>query len=312
MPSLGHVDSRPCCNTIPCPCRPQRRHISFPRIVGLAMSSAQTSHLLPTYARVDLAFERGEGAWLVATNGDRYLDLPRAWRSTRWANAHPQPGRCDHPAGQQGLACFQSLPHPRERARLAERLVRGELRGTWCSLAIPAPRAMECAIKMDAQIPIGERAGRKRYRIITFEGAFPRAPRSPRWPPGARKSISTEFGPVVEGFDQMCVRRSRRDQACGRARDCRDHESSRSWGEGGRGAWVPPRIPAGAAAAVRRKRPAVWMFRRGADRGSGAHGELFAYQRCGVTPDINGACQGPTVVASPSGPASPPLRPRRA
>src|SRR5207253_2066695 len=27
------------------------------------MSSAQTSHLLPTYARVDLAFERGEGAW---------------------------------------------------------------------------------------------------------------------------------------------------------------------------------------------------------------------------------------------------------
>ncbi|HEX5508993.1 MAG TPA: aminotransferase class III-fold pyridoxal phosphate-dependent enzyme, partial [Pseudolabrys sp.] len=33
------------------------------------------SHLLPTYARVDLAFERGEGAWLIATNGDRYLDF---------------------------------------------------------------------------------------------------------------------------------------------------------------------------------------------------------------------------------------------
>ena len=31
--------------------------------------------MLPTYARVDLAFERGEGAWLIATNGDRYLDL---------------------------------------------------------------------------------------------------------------------------------------------------------------------------------------------------------------------------------------------
>ena len=34
-----------------------------------------TSHLLPTYARVDLAFERGEGAWLIATNGERYLDF---------------------------------------------------------------------------------------------------------------------------------------------------------------------------------------------------------------------------------------------
>ena len=39
------------------------------------MSGARTSHLLPTYARVDLAFERGEGVWLVATNGDRYLDF---------------------------------------------------------------------------------------------------------------------------------------------------------------------------------------------------------------------------------------------
>ena len=44
-----------------------------------------TSHLLPTYARVDLAFERGEGAWLVATNGERYLDFTSASRSTRSA-----------------------------------------------------------------------------------------------------------------------------------------------------------------------------------------------------------------------------------
>src|SRR5262245_18350265 len=32
-----------------------------------------TAHLLPTFARIDLAFERGEGCWLVATNGERYL-----------------------------------------------------------------------------------------------------------------------------------------------------------------------------------------------------------------------------------------------
>lgn len=34
-----------------------------------------TSHLLPTYARADLAFERGEGAWLTATDGAQYLDF---------------------------------------------------------------------------------------------------------------------------------------------------------------------------------------------------------------------------------------------
>jgi len=34
-----------------------------------------SSHLLPTYARVDLAFERGEGAWLYTAQGERYLDF---------------------------------------------------------------------------------------------------------------------------------------------------------------------------------------------------------------------------------------------
>src|SRR3989442_13626915 len=70
-------------------CRPERRHISFPRIVGSTMSSVQTSHLLPTYARVDLAFERGEGAWLIATNGDRYLDFTSGVAGHAPGHAHP-------------------------------------------------------------------------------------------------------------------------------------------------------------------------------------------------------------------------------
>ena len=32
-------------------------------------------HVLPTYNRADLAFEKGEGSWAVATDGTRYLDL---------------------------------------------------------------------------------------------------------------------------------------------------------------------------------------------------------------------------------------------
>src|SRR5438128_2688078 len=34
-----------------------------------------TAHLLPAFARVDLAFDHGEGCWLTATNGERYLDF---------------------------------------------------------------------------------------------------------------------------------------------------------------------------------------------------------------------------------------------
>ncbi len=33
------------------------------------------SALMPTYNRADLAFERGEGAWLFATDGRRFLDF---------------------------------------------------------------------------------------------------------------------------------------------------------------------------------------------------------------------------------------------
>jgi len=39
------------------------------------MTTTSSSHLMPVFARVDLAFERGEGAWLIATDGERYLDF---------------------------------------------------------------------------------------------------------------------------------------------------------------------------------------------------------------------------------------------
>src|SRR5262249_15865148 len=66
---LARVDRRIAQEYNVLPCRPERRHISFTagRGAGAPMTSVRTSHLLPTYARVDLAFERGEGAWLIAT-----------------------------------------------------------------------------------------------------------------------------------------------------------------------------------------------------------------------------------------------------
>jgi len=53
------------------------------------MSSRQASHLLPTYARVDLAFERGEGVWLTATDGERYLDFTSGVAVNALGHAHP-------------------------------------------------------------------------------------------------------------------------------------------------------------------------------------------------------------------------------
>src|SRR5262249_56433193 len=44
---------------------------------------------MATFARVDLAFERGEGVWLIATNGERYLDFTSGAAVNALGHAHP-------------------------------------------------------------------------------------------------------------------------------------------------------------------------------------------------------------------------------
>ena len=48
-----------------------------------------TSSLLPTYARVNLAFERGEGAWLTSTTGERFLDFGGGIAVASLGHGHP-------------------------------------------------------------------------------------------------------------------------------------------------------------------------------------------------------------------------------
>ncbi len=47
------------------------------------------SHMLPVFARADVAFERGEGAWLIATDGERYLDFTSGVAVNALGHAHP-------------------------------------------------------------------------------------------------------------------------------------------------------------------------------------------------------------------------------
>ena len=49
--------------------------------------------VMPTYARADLAFERGEGAYLFTTDGRRYLDFASGIAVTALGHAHPASGR---------------------------------------------------------------------------------------------------------------------------------------------------------------------------------------------------------------------------
>ena len=45
--------------------------------------------LLPTYNRANLAFEQGEGSWLIERGGARYLDLGAGIAVNALGHAHP-------------------------------------------------------------------------------------------------------------------------------------------------------------------------------------------------------------------------------
>src|SRR3546814_1777991 len=77
---------------------------------------------MPTYLRADLAFERGEGAYLFATDGRRYLDFASGIAVTALGHAHPHlvQALTDQAARLWHTANLFRIPG---KERLAERLV---------------------------------------------------------------------------------------------------------------------------------------------------------------------------------------------
>src|SRR4029434_4262885 len=259
-------------------CRPERRHISFRSTAGLAMSSVQTSHLLPTYARVDLAFERGEGASRIGTNGERYLDFTSGVAVNALGHAHPQLVEAINRQASK-VWHVSNLYRIPESERLAERLCAASFADVvfFCN---SGAEAMECAIKMARKYQSA--SGRpERYRMITFEGAF-HGRTLATLAAGGQKKYLDGFGPVVEGFDQMpFADLEATKRAVGPATAAILIEPI--MGEGGVRVVTPE--------CVRELRKicddhGLLLIFDEVQTGVGRTGELFCYQRTGVTPDI--------------------------
>src|SRR6185437_9005806 len=114
------------------------------------------SALLPTYARSELSFARGEGAYLYTTTGERYLDFASGVALTEQAKK---------------LWHVSNLHQIPEQARLAERLTDATF-ANYVFFANSGAEAVECAIKAARRYHFKNGAP-ERYRVITFEGAFP-------------------------------------------------------------------------------------------------------------------------------------------
>jgi acetylornithine/N-succinyldiaminopimelate aminotransferase len=242
------------------------------------MSGLGASHLLPTYARVDLAFERGEGAWLIATNGERYLDFTSGVAVNALGHAHPQLIAAISEQVRK-LSHVSNLYRIPEAERLAARLCDASF-AEFVFFANSGAEAMECAIKM-ARKHQSANGKPERFRIITFEGAF-HGRTLATLAAGGQKKYLDGFGPVVDGFDQVAfgdLEATKR--AIGPETAAILIEPI--MGEGG--VRVVPHEFLRALRKLCDQHGLLFMFDE-VQTGVGRTGELFAYQRTGVTPDI--------------------------
>ena len=244
------------------------------------MSEQGTSHLLPTYARVDLAFERGEGAWLVATNGERYLDFTSGVAVNALGHAHPhlieaiteQVKKVTH------VSNLYRIP---EAERMAARLCEASF-ADFVFFCNSGAEAMECAIKT-ARKHHAANGRPERFRIVTFEGAF-HGRTLATLAAGGQKKYLEGFGPVVDGFDQVPFEDlEAAKRAIGPATAAILIEPI--MGEGGVRVVAPEFLRA-----LRQlcDQQGLMLVFDEVQTGMGRTGELFAYQRSGVAPDIMG------------------------
>jgi acetylornithine/N-succinyldiaminopimelate aminotransferase len=157
------------------------------------------SPLLPTYARADLAFEKGEGVWLETREGERYLDFGAGIAVNALGHAHPH---LVEAITEQAKKLWHSsnLYRIPEGERLARRLTES----TFADLVFfgnSGAEAIEASIKIARKYHAAN-GEPERYRIITFEGAF-HGRTLAALAAGGQKKYLDGFGPKVEGFDQV-------------------------------------------------------------------------------------------------------------
>jgi acetylornithine/N-succinyldiaminopimelate aminotransferase len=240
--------------------------------------------LMPTYARSDLAFEHGEGAWLFTADGRRFLDFGAGIATSSLGHGHP--GLTHAIAAQAARVMHVSnLYRVPGAERLAQRLVDASFADSvfFCNSGAEANEGMVKMVRR-AMAQTG-RAGR--YRMICFEGAFHGRTLAMLSATGNAKYLSG-FGPAVDGFDHVpfgnmnAVRDAIRQDTAGILVEPIQ-------GEGG--------VRMADSQFLRDLRDACneWGLLLALDEvqcGMGRTGKLFAHEHAGIVPDVISAAKG--------------------
>jgi acetylornithine/N-succinyldiaminopimelate aminotransferase len=242
------------------------------------------SAVLPTYARADIAFTSGEGAYLYSESGERYLDFGAGVAVTGLGHAHPHLVKAlTEQAGK--LWHTSNLYRISEQERLAERLCAASFADK-VFFANSGAEAMECAIKMARKFH-SHNGHPERYRLITFEGAFHGRTLATIAAGGQEKHLAG-FGPKMDGFDQAplndieAVRAAITPETAG-------FLIEPIQGEGGVRQVDPAFLRALRTLADQQ---GLLLVMDEVQTGIGRTGKLFAYEWAGVTPDIMGLAKG--------------------
>ncbi len=240
--------------------------------------------VMPTYGRINIAFERGEGSYLYSTDGRRYLDFASGIATNSLGHAHPhlvekireQAGKLWH------VSNLYNIP---EQQRFADRLVANSFADT-CFFCNSGAEAMEGALKVARKYHF-VKGDPDREEMVCATGAF-HGRTLATLSAGDNAKYREGFGPRPGGFAHV---------AFGNLNEMRAAMSNKTaaivvepiQGEGG--------INPASADYLKELRNiadefgALLVFDE-VQCGMGRTGHLFAYEMSGVAPDIMALAKG--------------------
>ena len=157
--------------------------------------------VLPTYNRADIAFVRGEGSYLFAEDGRRYLDFGAGIAVNAFGHNNPElVGALTEQAGK--LWHTSNLFRVPGQESLAAKLVAHTFADT-VFFTNSGAEACELAFKMARRYHFVN-GNAERFHIVSFEGAFHGRTLAGIAATGNAKYLEG-FGPKAPGFDQVPV-----------------------------------------------------------------------------------------------------------
>jgi len=157
------------------------------------------SALYGTYARSNLAFERGEGVRLFAQDGTEYLDFHAGVAVNALGHGDPHMVAALKAAAEKVWHTANTFTIP-EQERLGQRLVDNTFADA-CFFTNSGTEAVECAVKT-ARHYFWAKGQPERYEVLAFTGSF--HGRTMGMIAAAGNEHYTEgFGPVLEGFKHV-------------------------------------------------------------------------------------------------------------